>query len=52
MITQNQILLHSVYTAVTEANGMKFETPEERDKWEGERTKEIFNNLKAKYGVK
>ncbi len=52
MVTLNQILMHSVHTAITEANEMKFETPQERDKWEGERTKEIYNELKSKYGLK
>ena len=49
MITQNQLLMHAVYTAITEANEMKFQSVKERNDWEGQRTKEIFFELKEKY---
>ena len=48
MITENQLLMHSVYTAITEANEMKFQSPKERNDWEGQRTKELFFELKEK----
>jgi len=52
MITQNKLLQHSVLTAMTEANELKFNSYEEQEKWEGERAAEIFQELKQKYNVK
>ncbi len=45
----NGLLLHSIYTAVTEANQMEFSSNEEREIWEQNRTEEIFNELKEKH---
>lgn len=49
MKTLNGLLLHSIYTAITEANQMEFSSNEERDIWEQNRTEEIFNELKEKW---
>ena len=49
MITQNDLLIHSIYTASTEANKMEFKDKEEREKWEINRSNEIFLELKRKY---
>ena len=48
-MTLNQLLMHSVYTAVSEANDMTWTSKEERNEWEGKRTNEVFEELKAKY---
>ena len=49
MKSLNGLLLHSIYTAVVEANQMEFDSAEERDIWEQNRTEEIFNELKKKH---
>lgn len=49
MITPNQLLIHSVYTAFTESSEMKFNSKKEREEWEGKRTAEIFKELEQKY---
>lgn len=49
MKSLNGLLLHSIYMAVTEANHMEFDSAEERDIWEQNRTEEIFNELKKKH---
>lgn len=49
MITLNQLLMHSIYTATTEANQMNFKDKEEREKWEEARSNEIYLELKEKY---
>lgn len=49
MISLNGLLLHSIYTAITEANQMEFDSAEEREIWEQNRTEEIFNELKEKW---
>lgn len=49
MITLNQLLWHSIYTATTEANKMTFNSKAEREKWEEARSNEVYLELKAKY---
>lgn len=49
MVTLNQLLMHSIYTATTEANHMTFNSKEEREKWEETRSNEIYLELKRKY---
>lgn len=49
MITLNGLLMHSIYIAVQEANQMEFDSAEEREIWEQNRTEEIFNELKEKW---
>ena len=52
MITQNQLLHHSIYTAMTESDKMEFSSYEEMEKWQGLRAAEIFQELKQKYNVR
>lgn len=49
MVTLNQLLMHSIYTATTEANQMNFKDKEEREKWEQNRSNEVFLELKTRY---
>ena len=49
MKSLNGLLIHSIYTAITEANQMEFDSAEEREIWEQNRTEEIFNELKEKH---
>ena len=49
MITENQLLQHSIYTAMTESNHIQFSSYKEKEEWQGKRTNEIFRELKAKY---
>lgn len=49
MITQNQLLMHSVYTAITESSSIQFNSQKEKEEWQGKRTTEIFQELKEKY---
>lgn len=48
-VTENGLLMHSIYTAITESNNMEFSSPKEMEEWQGKRTNEIFQELKAKY---
>ena len=49
MITLNQLLMHSIYKATTEANKMTFNSKAEREKWEETRSNEVYLELKKKY---
>lgn len=49
MITENQLLQHSIFTAMTESNHIQFSSYKEKEEWQGKRTNEIFQELKAKY---
>ena len=52
MITLNDILMTSVYRAMSEANQKEFASDKEREKYQMKRSAEIYEELKKEYGFR